>query len=139
MAASIRMARAGAKKRPYYKIVVADSRAPRDGRFIEKIGSYNPLLPKNDPLRVVLKADRIQHWLSAGAKPSETVVRFLNAAKLGQSCAHVKLTNEKHKKKVALKKLRLAEEKKNAEAAAKEKEAAEKEAAAAASAEKPAA
>jgi small subunit ribosomal protein S16 len=72
----IRLARGGAKKRPYYHIVVADSRAPRDGKFIEKVGSYNPLLPKDQP-RVVLKAERITEWLSKGAQPSDRVARFL--------------------------------------------------------------
>src|SRR5204863_368173 len=70
MALAIRLTRGGAKKRPYYRIVVADSRAPRDGRFIEKLGTYNPLLAKDSPERVTLDADRISHWLSVGAQPS---------------------------------------------------------------------
>ena len=82
MALSIRLTRGGAKKRPYYRIVVADSRAPRDGRFIEKLGSYNPLLAKDSPERVKLDADRAKHWLSVGAKPSDRVLRFLDAAGL---------------------------------------------------------
>jgi small subunit ribosomal protein S16 len=80
MALSIRLTRGGAKKRPYYRIVVADSRAPRDGRFIEKLGSYNPLLAKDSPERVKLDAERISHWLSVGAQPSDRVLRFLDAA-----------------------------------------------------------
>ncbi|HEU5285512.1 MAG TPA: 30S ribosomal protein S16, partial [Sphingomicrobium sp.] len=80
MALSIRLTRGGAKKRPYYRIVVADSRAPRDGRFIEKLGSYNPLLAKDSPERVKLDAERIAHWLSVGAQPSDRVLRFLDAA-----------------------------------------------------------
>ena len=80
MATSIRLARGGSKKRPYYKIVVADSRSPRDGRFIERIGSYNPLLAKDNPERVKLDADRAKHWLSVGAQPSDRVARFLDAA-----------------------------------------------------------
>src|SRR6187549_1740386 len=80
MALAIRLTRGGAKKRPYYRIVVADSRAPRDGRFIEKLGSYNPLLAKDSPERVKLDADRIKHWLSVGAQPSDRVLRFLDAA-----------------------------------------------------------
>src|SRR3954454_21378789 len=80
MALAIRLTRGGAKKRPYYRIVVADSRAPRDGRFIEKLGSYNPLLAKDSPERVKLDADRIAHWLSVGAQPSDRVLRFLDAA-----------------------------------------------------------
>ena len=80
MALSIRLTRGGAKKRPYYRIVVADSRAPRDGRFIEKLGTYNPLLAKDSPERVKLDAERISHWLSVGAQPSDRVLRFLDAA-----------------------------------------------------------
>src|SRR6185503_3425762 len=80
MALSIRLTRGGAKKRPYYRIVVADSRAPRDGRFIEKLGSYNPLLAKDSPERVKLDAERISHWLGVGAQPSDRVLRFLDAA-----------------------------------------------------------
>src|SRR6266550_294439 len=80
MALAIRLTRGGAKKRPYYRIVVADSRAARDGRFIEKLGTYNPLLAKDSPERVKLDADRISHWLSVGAQPSDRVLRFLDAA-----------------------------------------------------------
>jgi small subunit ribosomal protein S16 len=80
MAVAIRLARGGAKKRPYYKIVVTDARNSRDGKFIERIGSYNPLLPKDSPERVKLDADRARHWLSVGAQPSDRVARFLDAA-----------------------------------------------------------
>ena len=80
MALAIRLARGGAKKRPYYRVVVADSRSPRDGRFIEKVGTYNPLLAKDSPDRVKLDAERISHWLSVGAQPSDRVLRFLDAA-----------------------------------------------------------
>src|SRR4030095_6116030 len=80
MALAIRLTRGGAKKRPYYRIVVADSRAPRDGRFIEKLGTYNPLLAKDSPERVKLDAERISHWLSVGARPSDRVLRLLDAA-----------------------------------------------------------
>lgn len=80
MALAIRLARGGAKKRPYYRIVVTDSRNARDGRFIEKIGSYNPLLAKDSPERVKLDTDRAQHWLGVGAQPSDRVARFLDAA-----------------------------------------------------------
>jgi small subunit ribosomal protein S16 len=75
----IRLARAGAKKRPYYRIVVADSRSPRDGRYIEKIGTYDPLLPK-DGERVKLVEERVKHWLGVGATPTDRVLRFLDAA-----------------------------------------------------------
>lgn len=81
MAVKIRLTRAGAKKRPYYKIVVADSRSPRDGRFIEKLGTYNPLLPK-DGERVKLITERVQYWLGHGAEPTDRVARFLDAAGL---------------------------------------------------------
>ncbi len=80
MALKIRLSRGGAKKRPYYRIVIADSRAPRDGRFIEKVGTYNPLLPKDHEERFTIKEDRIQHWLSKGAKPTDRVLRFLDDA-----------------------------------------------------------
>jgi small subunit ribosomal protein S16 len=80
MALSIRLSRGGSKKRPYYRVVVADARSPRDGRFIEKIGTYNPLLAKDSPERVKLDADRARHWLSVGAQPTDRVLRFLDAA-----------------------------------------------------------
>ena len=75
----IRLTRGGAKKRPYYSIVIADSHSPRDGRFIEKVGSYNPLLKRDDPNRVALKLERIQEWLKKGAQPTDRVARFLAA------------------------------------------------------------
>ena len=80
MALKIRLSRAGAKKRPFYRIVVADTRSPRDGRFIERLGTYNPLLPADHPERVTLKPERIKHWLDNGARPSDRVARFLGAA-----------------------------------------------------------
>ena len=78
MSLKIRLARGGAKKRPYYSIVIADSRMPRDGRFIEKVGAYNPLLAKDDENRVQYNEERIKHWLSVGAKPTDRVARFLS-------------------------------------------------------------
>jgi small subunit ribosomal protein S16 len=80
MALAIRLSRGGSKKRPYYRIVVADARSPRDGKFIERIGSYNPLLAKDDAGRVVLDGERAKHWLAAGAQPSDRVARFLDLA-----------------------------------------------------------
>ncbi|WP_187336048.1 30S ribosomal protein S16 [Novosphingopyxis iocasae] len=80
MAVAMRLSRGGSKKRPYYKIVVADSRAARDGKFIERIGSYNPLLPKDSEDRVKLDVERAKHWIAAGAQPSDRVARFLDAA-----------------------------------------------------------
>ena len=80
MALKIRLARGGAKKRPYYSVVIADARMPRDGRFIEKIGAYNPLLAKDDENRVQIDADRAKYWLEKGAQPTDRVSRFLEAA-----------------------------------------------------------
>ena len=77
MALKIRLARGGSKKRPYYSVVVADARAPRDGRFIEKIGAYNPLLAKDDEKRFHVDAERAKHWLSKGAQPTDRVARYL--------------------------------------------------------------
>jgi small subunit ribosomal protein S16 len=81
MSLKIRLARAGTKKRPYYHVVIADARSPRDGRFIEKIGTYNPKL-EDKSLRVTLLTERAQHWLSVGAQPTDRVLRFLDAAGL---------------------------------------------------------
>ena len=80
MAMKIRLARGGSKKRPFYRIVAADSRMPRDGRFIEKLGTYNPLLPKDSEERVKMNMERIQHWLGQGAQPTDRVSRMLEAA-----------------------------------------------------------
>jgi small subunit ribosomal protein S16 len=77
---TIRMARAGTKKRPFYHIVVADSRSPRDGRFIERIGYFNPLLPKDKTDRLKLDLDKVKSWMTKGAQPSDRVMRFLDAA-----------------------------------------------------------
>src|ERR1044072_810000 len=78
MALSMRLSRGGSKKRPYYRIVIADARSPRDGKFIEKIGTYNPLLAKDSPERIKLDGDRAKHWLSVGAQPTHRVARFLD-------------------------------------------------------------
>jgi len=82
MSTKIRLTRGGAKKRPYYRIVVADARAPRDGRFIEKIGAYDPMLKKGDPNRVKVDVERAKHWLERGAQPTDRVARFLAQAGL---------------------------------------------------------
>ena len=87
MAVSIRLSRGGSKKRPYYRIVVADARSPRDGSFIEKIGTYNPLLAKDDEKRVVLDGERAKHWLSVGAQPTDRVARFLDKAGVKERAA----------------------------------------------------
>jgi len=80
MAIKIRLARSGSKKRPFYRIVAADSRMPRDGRFIERLGIYNPLLPKDSEQRVKLDMERVQHWLDRGAQPTDRIARMLEAA-----------------------------------------------------------
>jgi small subunit ribosomal protein S16 len=80
MAMKIRLARGGSKKRPFYRIVATDSRMPRDGRFIEKLGTYNPLLPKDSEERVKMDVERIQHWLAQGAQPTDRISRMLEAA-----------------------------------------------------------
>ena len=80
MSVKIRLARGGTKKRPYFRVVVADERSPRDGRFIEQVGTYNPLLPGDSPERVKLDLERIKHWLAKGAQPTDRVLRFLDAA-----------------------------------------------------------
>jgi small subunit ribosomal protein S16 len=82
MSLKIRLTRAGAKKRPYYRIVVADSRSPRDGRFIEKVGTYDPMKKKDDPARVTIETEKVQAWLTKGAQPTDRVLRFLDAAGL---------------------------------------------------------
>ena len=88
MALRIRLSRGGAKKRPFYRIVIADSRSPRDGRFIERVGTYNPLLAKDDERRVALKQDRIKHWLGVGARPSDRVARLLGQVDLFEPVQH---------------------------------------------------
>lgn len=80
MAVKIRLARGGAKKRPFYRIVATHSRSPRDGRFLEKLGTYDPLLPNDAPNRVVINEERVRHWLERGATPSDRVARFLDQA-----------------------------------------------------------
>ncbi|MGI6247367.1 MAG: 30S ribosomal protein S16 [Pseudochelatococcus sp.] len=80
MALKIRLARGGAKKRPYYRIVVADARAPRDGRFIDRIGAYDPLKAKDDPARIAIDIEKAKEWLAKGAQPTDRVLRFLDVA-----------------------------------------------------------
>jgi small subunit ribosomal protein S16 len=128
MSLKIRLSRAGAKKRPFYRIVVADSRSPRDGRYIEKIGTFNPLLPRESEERVNLDTERAKHWLSHGALPTDRVLRFLDAeglmkreprnnpekAKPGQK----RLDREEEKAKAAEEKAKAEEEAKQAAAEA---------------------
>ena len=87
MSLKIRLARGGSKKRPYYQIVVADARSPRDGRFLEKLGSWNPMLGKDDANRVELDADSIKEWLAKGAQPTDRVLKFLAEAGLAERAA----------------------------------------------------
>jgi small subunit ribosomal protein S16 len=110
MALKIRLSRGGAKKRPYYRIVIADSRSPRDGRFIEKIGAYNPMLPKDNPDRVVLDLDRARHWLGRGATPSDRVARFLGHAEVIPMPVQRSNPQKALPKAKAQERLRLAEE-----------------------------
>jgi small subunit ribosomal protein S16 len=87
MSLKIRLARGGAKKRAYYRIVIADARAPRDGRFIDKVGTYDPLKKKDDPTRITLETEKVQAWLAKGAQPTDRVLRFLDAAGLVKRAA----------------------------------------------------
>jgi len=120
MAVAIRLARGGSKKRPYYRVVVADSRNARDGRFIEKVGTYNPLLAKDSPERVKLDVERISHWLSVGAQPSDRVLRFLDAAGIRERTAR----NNPQKAEPGEKAKERAEERANKAAEAEEAKAA---------------
>jgi len=135
----IRMSRGGAKKRPVYKIVIADSRKPRDGRFIEKVGFFNPLLPKDKKERLNLDVDRIKYWLEKGAKPSDRIARFLGEANIIPKPAQRNNPNKAKPKKKAQERLAAAEEaKKAAEEAVKAEAEKPAEEAVKAEAEKPA-
>ena len=125
MALKIRLSRGGAKKRPFYRIVVADSRKPRDGRFIERLGHYDPMLPKDSSERVVLRTERIQHWLSQGALPSQRVAHFLAAADLGEKPAIPEQTKQHLPRAKTLERLKAEEDAAKAaeEEATKAKEA----------------
>jgi len=116
MSLRIRLSRSGAKKRPYYRIVVADGRSPRDGRFIERVGTYNPMLAKDAAERVTLKEDRIKHWMSLGAQPSDRVVRFLAAAGMMEKPAIPQQTKKNLPKRKTLE--RIAEKEAKVAAAA---------------------
>jgi len=120
MAVKLRLARGGAKKRPYYHIVAANATSPRDGRYIERIGSYNPMLPKDSAERVKINEDRAKYWLSVGAQPTDRVARFLDAAQLLKRDARNNPDKAKPKKK-AQERLKAQEEaRRAAEEAAKE-------------------
>jgi small subunit ribosomal protein S16 len=115
MALKIRLARGGAKKRPYYRIVIAEATAPRDGRFIERVGSWNPILPKDSPDRIVLDEERVKHWLSVGAQPTDRVLRFLDERGLMKRTAKNNPEKAKPGKKAVE---RVEEKRKKAEAGA---------------------
>jgi small subunit ribosomal protein S16 len=117
MSLKIRMSRAGAKKRPFYRIVIADSRNARDGRFIERIGTYDPMLARDNPNRVRLDVERVKHWLGVGALPSERVARFLADASLGPAPVRRETPKRSAPKAKAQERLKAAAEK--AAAAAK--------------------
>lgn len=135
MSLKIRLSRGGAKKRPFYRVVVADSRMPRDGRFIEKIGSYNPLLNKDDANRVILNAERAKYWLDQGAQPSDRVAVFLGKAGVAPAPAQRNNPNKAQpSEKTKMMKAEKEEKKKAAAEAAAQAEADAKEAAAAAAA-----
>jgi len=122
MSISMRLSRGGSKKRPYYKIVVANSRAPRDGKYLEQIGTYNPLLAKDSGERVKINEERAKHWLSVGAQPTDRVARFLDAAGLKERKATVNPKKgepgEKAKERAEEKAAKLAEAEEAAKAAA---------------------
>ncbi len=121
MSISMRLSRGGSKKRPYYKIVVANSRAPRDGKYLEQIGTYNPLLAKDSGERVKINEERAKHWLSVGAQPTDRVARFLDAAGLKERKASVNPKKgepgEKAKERAEEKAAKLAEAEEAAKAA----------------------
>jgi small subunit ribosomal protein S16 len=128
MSLKIRLSRAGAKKRPYYRIVIADSKSPRDGRYIERVGIYDPLLPKGSTERVKLAEERIKHWLQHGAQPTDRVLRFLDVAGIKKREARLnpnkgqpgtkRLDREEAKKTAAEEKIKAAAEAKEAAAKA---------------------
>ena len=123
MATKIRLSRGGAKKRPFYRIVVADSRSPRDGRFIERVGTYNPMLAKDHPDRVMLKQERIQHWLDHGAKPTDRVAKFLANADMMELPERPEQTKQHLPREKTLERLREKEEAAKAAAEAPVEEA----------------
>lgn len=135
MALSMRLSRGGSKKRPYYRIVVADARSPRDGKFIEKIGTYNPLLAKDNADRIKLDTDRAKHWISVGAQPTDRVARFLDVLGVKERTAR----NNPKKAEPGEKAKERAEERAEKLKAAEEAAAEAKAAAEAPAAEEPAA
>jgi small subunit ribosomal protein S16 len=138
MALKIRLSRGGAKKRPFYHVVVADSRSPRDGRFIERVGTYNPMVPKGHPERITLKDERIKHWMSVGALPSDRVARFLADAGMVEKPVMHEQTKQHMPKAKAQERMQEAEDAAKAAAEAPAEEAAAEAPAEEAAAEAPA-
>ena len=120
MTLKIRLARGGSKKRPYYHVVLADARAPRDGRFLEKLGSWNPMLPKDNEKRVELNVERIQEWIAKGAQPTDRVLRFLAEAGVAQRDARNNPEKAKPGKKAQERAAERAQREEDAKAAAAE-------------------
>lgn len=118
MAMKIRLARGGSKKRPFYRIVATDSRMPRDGRYIERLGTYNPLLPRDSEERVKMNVDRVQYWLEQGAKPSDRIARMLEAAGLRPATERMNPNKAKPGEKAQKRAEERAERQKAAEEAA---------------------
>ena len=123
MALKIRLSRGGAKKRPFYHLVIADSRSPRDGRFIERVGSYNPMVAKDHAERLVLKEERIKYWMGVGALPTDRVARFLSTVGLADAPVRHEQTKQPLPKAKAQERMKEAEEAKEAAAAAAKAEA----------------
>ena len=111
MSVSLRWSRGGSKKRPFFRIVAADIRAPRDGRYLERLGTYNPMLSKDDPERVYLNIERIKYWLSVGAQPTDRVTKFLAKEGLTEKPVIPKQTKQDKPKKKTLEKAKAKEEK----------------------------
>lgn len=118
MTLRIRLSRGGAKKRPFYRIVIADARSPRDGRFIERVGTYNPMVARDHPDRVTLKEERIKHWIAEGAIPTDRVARFCAEAGLMEAKPRAEQTKKPQPKKKAQERMKEAEERAKAAAEA---------------------
>ena len=123
MSLKLRLSRAGAKKVPYYHFVVANSRSPRDGRYLEKLGTYNPMLPKDDQKRVIVNAERVKHWLGVGAIPSDRVARLLSPFGLTKAPKVAEQTKKSQPRTKTVERIKAAEEKAKAEAEAQAKAA----------------
>ncbi len=111
MSVSLRLSRGGSKKRPFFRIVAADIRSPRDGKYLERLGTYNPMKTKEDPERIMLNIERIKYWLSVGAKPTERVTKFLAKEGLSEKPSIPKQTKQDKPRKKTLEKLKAKEEK----------------------------